>query len=433
MRASQRGPRRAGPAIFAWTKSRLGSDSGLAARAPSRAVSPLRPNLEHRTLVVVRLEPSHPAAESARSARLRGASVALAIALSACAKKSPPAPPPAPVTIATAHVKTVPIEQYAVGQAQALQTVSVTARVTGAIARVHFREGERVLEGAPLLTLDRRPLEAALRQAEGALARDLAQSANAAAQARRYAALLRAGVASRETYRQMQTQYEAFEAVLQADRAAVAIARLNLSYAVIRAPLTGRTGQLLVNEGNLVVANDAKPLVVIKQVEPIYVTFAVPQQRLAEVRRLAAERPLEVTVAPPEQPTSTATGKLDFLDNAIDASTGMITLKAIFDNQDNALWPGQFVSVHLKLETRTNAVLIPTKAVQTGQSGSYVYILKPDETVELRPIESGPPIGDDTIVDEGVAAGETVVTDGQLRLRPGVKVHITKSATPGAP
>jgi multidrug efflux system membrane fusion protein len=381
------------------------------------------------------LESSHPAAENARSApRLRRASVALAIALSACAKKPPPPPPPAPVTVATAHAKTVPIELYAVGLVKALQTVSVTARVTGAIAKVHFREGDAVVEGAPLFTLDRRPLEAALRQARGVLARDLAQSANAMAQARRYAELLRAGVTSLETYRQMQTQYEAFEAVLRADRAAVALARLNLDYAVIRAPLTGRTGQLLVNEGNLVVANDTTPLVVIKQVEPIYVTFAVPQQRLAEVRRLAAKQPLEVTVAPPEHPTSTATGKLDFLDNAIDASTGMITLKAIFDNKDSILWPGQFVGAHLKLETRPNAVLIPTKAVQTGQSGTYVYILKPDKTVELRPVEVGPPIEDDTIVDKGVAAGETVVTDGQLRLHPGAKVHVTDgAATQSAP
>jgi multidrug efflux system membrane fusion protein len=377
------------------------------------------------------VELSPPLRLAAPPPRLRRTGIALGMALSACSKAQPPPPPPAPVTVATAHTKTVPIELYAVGQVKAVQTVSVTARVTGAIAKVHFEEGDNVRDGEPLFTLDRRPLEAALREAEGTLARDVTQSANAAAQARRYAALWGAGVASRETYLQMQTQYEAFEAVLRADRAAVAIARLNLDYATIRAPITGRTGQLLVNQGNLVTANDATPLVVIKQVQPIYVIFALPQDRLPEIRQEAAKGTLDVDVAPPEHPESIANGKLDFLDNAIDTSTGMIALKAVFENANEALWPGQFVGVHLKLKMRPNAVLIPTKAIQTGQTGAHVYVVKPDRTVELRPIDEGPPIESETIVDKGLASGETVVTDGQLRLRPGAKVRVTEGAELG--
>lgn len=355
----------------------------------------------------------------------------VAIVLGACSDVRPPPPPPAPVTVATAYVKTVPIELYAVGRVQALQTVSVTARVTGAIAKVHFREGDDVAEGAVLFTLDRRPLEAALRQARGTLARDVAQAANAAADARRYAALLAAGVASRETYLQMKTQFESYEAILRADRAAVALAELNLDYATIRAPITGRTGQLLVNRGNLVTANASAPLVVINQVRPIYVTFSLPQDRLADVRRRDADETLKVTVSPPKHPEAAVTGALGFVDNTIDASTGMIALKATFDNEDASLWPGQFVDVHLKLATRPDAVLVPTRSIQTGQAGTYVYVVKPDQTVELRPIDEGPPIESETVVDKGIAAGETVVTDGQLRLRPGAKVHITQGAELG--
>ena len=343
-------------------------------------------------------------------------------------KAEPQGMPPdysAPVTTATATLATVPIQVHAIGNVEAHSTVSVKAQVAARVEKAYFTEGQDVRKGDLLFTLDRRPFDAALQQAEANLAKDQAQLENAKAEADRYTKLFQEGIVSNEQYDSMRTNADALAASVRADKAAIDKARIDLSYCTIQSPIDGRTGALLVHPGNLVKDNDAA-LVVLNQIHPIYVTFSVPEQHLADIKRYRADGPLQVEVIVPNQEQHTSKGVLTFIDNAVDSTTGTIKLKATFENSDNRLWPGQFVNVALTLATQPNSVVVPSQAVQTGQAGQYVFVVKQDMTAEYRPVVAGNSISGETIIQKGLEAGETLVTDGQLRLVPGMKVVIKK-------
>ena len=349
-----------------------------------------------------------------------------------CSRKQAAAPPPAPipVVIATVEQKTIPVDVRAIGTIEAYSTVSIKSQISGEITGVHFREGQDVKKGDPLFTIDRRPFEVALEQAEANLARDRARAENARVQASRYAKLFQEGVAAREQYDQTRAEAEALEAAVRADQATIEKARLDFQYCSIAAPIDGRTGSLIVHQGNLVKANENPALVVINQVNPIYVNFAIPEQYLAEVSKYMAAGKLKVDAVVPDSPGRSEQGVLSFVDNAVDNTTGTIRLKATFGNQEKSLWPGQFVDVRLTLTAQPKAIVVPTQAVETGQAGQYVFVIKPDQTAESRRIVPGRNYEGWTVVEKGLAPGETVVTDGQLRLVPGAKVA-PKISRPG--
>ncbi len=355
----------------------------------------------------------------------------LAVALASCSGKEPTAPKgngkagaPVPVLVATAEQKVMPVQIRAIGNAEAYATVAVKARVDGQIVRVNFREGQDVAPGEVLFQLDPRPFEAALAQARANLARDAAQLANAQAQERRYRDLLQKNFVSREMYAQIRTNLDTARATVQADQAAVENARLQLEFGTIRSPISGRTGKILSQRGNLVKANDTNALVVINRIRPIYVDLSVPEQDLERIRRFMRGGALPVGVTLPGADAKTASGKLVFVDNAVDATTGTVRLKALFPNEDEALWPGLFVNATLTLRQQKDAVVVPSQAIQTGPRGQYVFVVKPDDSVEMRDIAVDRSVGAETVVAKGLAPGERVVTVGQLRLVPGAKVDI---------
>jgi multidrug efflux system membrane fusion protein len=333
-------------------------------------------------------------------------------------------PPRVPVSVALVEQRAVPIELRAIGTAQAYSVVEIRSQITGELTSVNFREGADVRRGQVLFTLDRRPLEAALQTAEGNLERDTAQAQNAATSARRYQDLLARGIAPKEQADQAATTAAALAATLVADRGAVANARLQLQYATITAPIQGRTGQLRVNPGNLVRANDTTPLVTINQVAPIHVAFGVAEGRLDELKRYLNQGTLHVEAAPPGAADRGSPGRITFIDNEVDPTTGMITIKAEFPNQDHRLWPGRFVNVLVTLATDPNAHVVPAVAVQSGQLGDYAFVVKDDHSVDYRKIIIDRTIGSSTVIREGLTRGEMVVTDGQLRLTAGTKVTI---------
>lgn len=345
-------------------------------------------------------------------------------------KRNPAGPAPVPVSIAVAAQRNMPVAIRAIGNVDAFSTVAIKARVDGQIVEVNFRQGQAVRKGEVLFRLDARPFEAALRQAEANLARDRASRNQARSQEQRYLDLLEKHFVSKEAYAQFHTAAETAEAVLRAAQAAVETARINLEYCTIRSPIDGYVGRIMLQLGNLVKANDANPLVVINQVRPIYATFAVPEQRLSEIRRHMAAGPLAVTVAGPDRTGGPlATGRLVFVDNAVDVSTGTIKLRAEFENRDLALWPGQFVNVNLKLYDQENAIVVPSIAVQTGPQGEFVFVIKADSTTEVRKVAVARTEGDLAVIAKGLAKGERVVTRGQLRLSPGVKVVVRPDAS----
>ena len=374
--------------------------------------------------------------------------------------KSPRRPDAVPVTVAPVVEKAVPVQLGAIGNVQAYSTVTVRPQINGQIFRVHFREGQDVRRGELLFTIDPRPSEAALAQAratmerdaaqekfaEANLARDLAQLENARVTDRRYAQLLAEGGLAREQSDQAHTNAEALEATVRADRAAVdnaqatvradraavESARLQLEYTAIRSPMDGRTGTILAQLGNILKANETA-LVVINQVRPISVAFAVPEQDLPRIRTHLAAGDLTVEAVVPRQEAPPARGRLTFVDNTVDQTTGTIQLKATFPNADNALWPGQFVNVVLTLATEPRALVVPSQAVQTGQDGQYVFVVKADRTVEPRAVSVRASLDGEVVVLKGLAANETVVTDGQLRLSPGARVEARAPGTPATP
>jgi multidrug efflux system membrane fusion protein len=359
---------------------------------------------------------------------------------------------PVPVVTARVQTKSVPVNIPAVGTAEAITTVQVRAQITGQLSQVHFAEGQDVKKGQLLFTIDPRPFEAALQQAQAVLARDTATANNAEQQRTRYQDLYKRGLIPRDQYETQNASYESLQATLQADRAAVDNAKLNLNYTRIMAPMSGRTGALGAHPGDLIRANDTAALVTINQVSPIYVTFAVPGRYLGQIRQYQAKKPLAVqargqapvppgaqTQAPP-LPTSSndvapgqgATrqappglvedGRVSFIDNSVDSTTGTIRLKATFDNRDQGLWPGLFVQVNLSVTEEANSIVVPATAVQPSPTGSYVFVVKPDRTAEVRPVTVARQFGEEMIIAQGLRDGEEVVTDGQLRLTPGAQV-----------
>ncbi|MFB3924386.1 MAG: efflux RND transporter periplasmic adaptor subunit [Terriglobia bacterium] len=335
-----------------------------------------------------------------------------------------------PVTVAPVIQKTVPVEITAIGNVEAYSTVSVKAQVAGTIEQASFQEGQDVRKGDLLFTLDARPFQATLNQLEANLARDQAQLENATAQSARNAKLFEAGIVSKDQYDTYRTSADALAAAVRADKAAIEKARIDLDYCTIRSPIDGRTGSLLVHPGNIVKENDTV-LVVINQVTPIYVSFAVPEQQLAEIRRRMGSGSLAITASIPEGGSTIEEGALSFVDNSVDQATGTIRLKGTFRNPAHRLWPGQFVNVALKLATQSGAIVVPSQAVQTGQSGFYAYVVKADHSAEIRPVVPGNQVGGETVIQKGLQPGESVVTDGQLRLYPGAKVEIKAPATSG--
>lgn len=324
----------------------------------------------------------------------------------------------------------MPVEVRGIGAVEAYSTVAVKAQVAGQLRAVHFREGQDVRTGDLLFTLDRRPFEAALREAEANLARDIAQAENARAQARRYQKLREEGVAAEEQAEQFQTAAEAAEAAVQADRAAVERAKLNLDYCTISSPIDGRTGRLMVHPGNLVKASDDPALVVINQINPIYVSFSLPEQHLADLKKYMGARALGAQASGRDDPRQSEQGSVSFVDNTVDTATGTIRLKATFANPQKRLWPGQFVDVVLTLTEEPDALVVPAAALQNSQTGDFVYVVKADDTVESRPVVAGRTVQGLTLVQKGLQPGERVVTDGQLRLFPGAKVKVVEGVSP---
>jgi multidrug efflux system membrane fusion protein len=331
-----------------------------------------------------------------------------------------------------AALKNMPIDVTAIGTVEPYATVSVRAQVTGPLLEANFEEGDFVSAGQPLFKIDPRPYQMDLDRARSTLVRNKAVAVNSRSQAERYKRLLAEGVVSPQEVDSVVSGAEADEATVTSDETAVRQAELNLDYCTIRAPLAGYTGKIMVQPGNLVRASDAA-LVVINQINPIYVTFAIPQQHLADVKRYMGRGRLPVTAAVPSDTGAPEQGTLNFVDNTVDPTTGTIRLRAEFQNGRNRLWPGLFVNASLRLSDRPNTLVIPSQAISTNQNGQFVYVVKDDSTVESRPVVTGTAIEGETIILEGLKAGETVVVDGQLRLVPGSTAEITNRATEDVP
>jgi multidrug efflux system membrane fusion protein len=329
--------------------------------------------------------------------------------------------PAVPVSVATVVAKTVPMRLTAIGNVEPYTTVAVKARVDGQIDSVHFNEGDEVRQGQLLFELDPRPFAAALQQVQATVLRDRALLDRAADQEKRYKDLLDKKFISPDAYGQVKTNMESAAATVRADEATVASAKLQLDYCSIRSPVTGYVGKIAIQRGNLVKANDTNPLVTINQVVPVYVSFSVPEQSLSDVRMHQAKGDLGVQVDV-SHAAAPIDGKLIFIDNSADLSTGTIKLKAIFPNKDKTMWPGQFVNVGLTLYEQPGAIVTPSISVQNGPNGQYVFVVKPDQTVEMRPIKVARSQGEDTVVTSGLKVGDRVVTVGQLRLVPGTRV-----------
>jgi multidrug efflux system membrane fusion protein len=358
------------------------------------------------------------------------AALALTLALG-CSRQGAGGASRVPVTVARAEQRPVPYEIASTGTVEPRQTVSVQSQVTGVLLRVAFREGDDVAAGQILFEIDPRPFQAALDQAEAMLARDQAQAHNAALDAERYAELVKQDYVTKSDYEAKRAAAEALQADVRADSAAVANARLNLDWATIRTPIAGRTGRLLVREGNLVRANTTEPLVVINQTHPILVQFAVPEAHLADIQRYRKGR-LPVFVSPSKTDTVFTEGALTFVDNAVDTATGTVLLKGEFANRDNTLWPGEFLNVRLQLYIEQKALVVPAQAVMSGQQGTYLFVVNQDGTARSQPVTIERTVGAYAVLGQGagVHPGDEVVTDGQLRLVPGAAVEVKGVAEP---
>lgn len=330
------------------------------------------------------------------------------------------------VTVAAASVqqKNVMPQTQVIGTVQPIATVSLKSMVDGQIVSVNFKEGDIVNQGELLINIDPRPFQVALAQADATLTKDQAQLANAASQYERGKKLLPDGYIAKQDFDTLRANVQTLKGTVKADQAVVADAKLQLSYCSIYAPISGKTGSLLIKPGNLVKANDTNALVVINQITPINVVFSLPEQQLPDILQELATGPVSVTAFTDQLNRYSATGKLTFVDNTVDSSTGTIQMKATFDNTKQQLWPGQYVNIKLPLMQINNAVLVPTIAIQAGPNGSYVFVINPDHTVRLQLVATGATVGDQTIISKGLHAGEQVVTEGQLRLTDGASVRI---------
>jgi multidrug efflux system membrane fusion protein len=328
-----------------------------------------------------------------------------------------------PVTVAVAVQKAVPVEVRTFGTVEPGSTATVKAQINGLVTAVHFKEGQDVRKGDLLFSIDPRPAEAALKQTEANLARDRVQLRNATSEAFRQTELLKKGFAAQDACDQAQTAAEALAAAVKADEAVLENARTQLEYCRVVAPIDGRTGSYAIEPGSLAKANETT-LVTIHQISPARVSFAVPQREFPAIMRQLAQGKLAVCATIPGAENRQATGELTFVDNAMDEAVGTVRLKGTFANEDRALWPGQFVNVTLTLSVQPDAVVVPSQAVQSGQRGAYVYVVKPDLTVEHRAVVPDRTIDGETVIARGISLGEQVVTDGQLRLAPGTAVTI---------
>ena len=358
------------------------------------------------------------------------AAVALLAAILACgcSGKKPSAPSGAPVLVAKAIATNVPvqIDPPPVGHVTPVSTVTIHSQIGGLISAVHFKEGSEVKSNDLLFTIDPRPTQAALDQARANLERDSGQLEYQKVNFGRDQKLLAAKIISKDQLDTDKSSLDAAIGTTSADRAAITNALLNLEFCEIRAPFDGVTGSVQLHEGDVVKAPD-DTLLTINRIHPIYVEFAVPEQYLPEIKKQMRDATLKVLVTFENMTVPPPQGELTFVDNSVDETTGTILLKATFPNEDDALWPGQFVNVTLTLSELTNAVVVPSQAVQVGQSGQFIYVVDADQTVENRPVETGITFNNKTVVAKGLQAGETVVTDGQLRLAPKMKVTIKSS------
>jgi multidrug efflux system membrane fusion protein len=320
------------------------------------------------------------------------------------------------VVVASVEQRDIPVQIQAIGNVEAYQTVQIRSQVNGQIQKIFFKEGEDVRAGQPLFQLDKRPFQADLEKAIGQMKHDQAQAENSGIQADRYSGL--------EQAEQLRAQAKADASAVEADRAAAAAARVQLQYTDIVAPINGRAGALMINLGNLVKANDTPYLLQLNQVTPIYVTFSVPETNLNRVRQGFSSGQLKVLAYPKGQSESPAGGRLTFIDNGVDTTTGMVKLKGTFQNKDRRLWPGEFVDVALVLSTQKNAIVVPTKAIQTGQQGEYVYVVRTDSTAESRPVKTAGAYQNLALISDGLKAGERVIVNGQLRVAPNAKVMV---------
>jgi len=373
--------------------------------------------------------PRYTISTKALSVRHAATLAALAVLASACGKDAPPPRPTVPVTVAPVTQRSVPEEISAIGTVTPLQSVAVRAQVSGVLTKVAFQEGDEVQAGQLLFQIDARPFQAALDQSVANLAKDHATLVNARQEVTRYQTLVQNDLATEEQFDQFKANAGAAEAAVTADSAAVQTARLNLEYTTIRAQIAGRTGNLLIREGNLVPANGTTPLVIINQIRPISVSFSVPQRFLDDIQRFSAQHRLDVEVRPGEDTTVVLRGTLTFINNQVDTTTGTIQLKGTFDNASRRLWPGEFVTTRLVMNVETNALTVPSQAVMTGQNGSYVYVVGPDHTVKTQDVTLGRAVQDYVVIEKGVAQGQQVVTDGQLRLVPGARVEVKPGGT----
>lgn len=357
--------------------------------------------------------------------------VALAC-LCGCGKKAPaPAPPPVPVTTAQAVIRTLPLNVEAIGSAEAYNSLEIIPRVSGQILKLHFRDGDEVLLDSPLVTIDPAPFTEALREAEARLASDEATLVFKTREAGRENALFEKGVLSCSSVERARSDAEALKEIVRADRAVVEQARLNVGYCSIRSPIPGRAGAYVANQGAVVEANK-KPLLVVNQIQPIYVTFSVPEKALPGIRAAREKSELIVEAHVPGGDAKPRQGRLTFVDNTVDPDTGMIRLKGTFANEDADLWPGLYVQVTLLLGEEPASVVIPASAVVKGPRGDLAFVAKADGTAELRAVKVRRMTGADAVLDGGVSAGEIVVTDGQNKLKNGAAIAIAASPAPAA-
>lgn len=358
----------------------------------------------------------------------------LLFVLSACKQeknmKQGKKPSAAPVMVVQTLQKDMPVQLKAIGTVEASATVALKAQVNGQIAKIHFKEGDDVNKGDLLVSIDPAPFLATLGQLEAGLAKNRAQEKYAREQATRYEKLLKEGIVSQDQYDLLKTNAESLGAAVASDLAAIKNAKIQLGYCSIHSPISGRTGALTLDSGSLIKANDVS-IVTIHQIIPVNIVFSIPEKRIGDVKKAMGGGELKIEAMIPDEPGNAETGELSFMDNAVNPETGTIKIKGVFDNAARKLWPGRFTDVIMTLSSIKNAVVVKTRAIQTGQEGQFVFVVKPEKTVEVRSISAGPESGEETVIEKGLAPGETVVVDGQLRLTPGAAVEIKSPPASG--